>query len=176
MLSPLALSRPDLVAFQRFLQDPTTQYRDAEALLSTAGQDKWATALQLAHPVVPLRQMHTAGDTHRGFWVNVAGCLGAVLQKRVVHHEQAPLTLRLFLTVPQTTTPDLPGAYMPAQQPEVIAAWLNHAAQAFQSWDPAQQTRAHSQAALSNRLSGVSWSLLSGRAPAESLLLASDLA
>lgn len=176
MITPLTPSRSDLAALHRFFLDPQTPWVALDSLLSASGQERWAVVLALRHPVLPWRQLHlTSPNPARGHWVSIDGVLGAIFQARVVHREHAPVSARLYQTIPVDTDLSL-KAYAPEHAAAVVSTWLDHTAERFQAWEPAQQQRAHQHAALSARLSGVAWSLLAGRAKAADLLSPDDLA
>lgn len=176
MIIPLTPSRSDLAALHRFFLDPKTPWVSLDSLLSTSGKERWAVVLALRHPVLPWRQLHIdSPQPARGHWASIEGVWGAIFQARVVHREHAPVSARLYMA-PPVDTELLLQPYTPQHASAVVSAWLDHAAERFQAWEPPQQQRAHQHAALSARLSGVAWSLLAGRAKACDLLLPEDLA
>lgn len=173
-MTPLMLSRSDLTSLQCYFREASTQSEDLPTWLTAQGLDRWETVLRLRHPVLPWCHFHTQ-DGERGYWVQIQGTLGAVLQPRVVHHEQAPVVLKVFSSPPPLLSVSTPAPFMPDQARQVMEAWLDHVGASYRSWDPKQQERADGQAALGARLSGASWALLTGRGAAAALIQDPDL-
>jgi len=173
-MTPLFLSRRDLIALQRHYRDVSSPSIALPSLLTPEGLERWATVLRLRHPVLPWCHFHTA-EGHRGYWVNVHGVLGAIVQPRVVHEEQAPVSLQVFQgMLPRLDSQELQSLSNLEPRP-LVETWLDHVGIAYRSWSGKQQQRADAQAEWAPRLSGVSWALLTGKGPAQTLVQEWDL-
>lgn len=131
---------------------------------SPEGLARWQIVLDLALPPLPgvNARFSLDGQAWRGMWVQAEGHPAFWMQARAGREGLSPWFL-------------WPLAPLEAsQQPALWAQWLNQLAQAFSRLSPAQARKACPQVDLAGRLSGPSWALLSGRAPAEQMIQASD--